>query len=54
MRKTAKTALLLSSIGLMIACENNKKTENTMTENTNADKGLSLAEMDTTCVRKMI
>ena len=27
---------------------NNKKTENTMSENTNVDKGIALAEMDTT------
>ena len=48
MRKTTKTVLLLSSMGLMIACGNNKKTENTMSENTNVDKGIVLAEMDTT------
>ena len=48
MRKTTKTVLLLSSMGLMIACGNNKKTENTMSENTNVDKGIALAEMDTT------
>ena len=48
MRKTVKTALLFSSVGLMVACGgNNKKSENAMTDK-NADKGLSLAEMDTT------
>ena len=48
MRKTVKTALLFSSAALIVACgENNKKSENAMTDK-NADKGLSLAEMDTT------
>ena len=48
MRKTVKTALLFSSVGLIVACGgNNKKSENAMTDK-NADKGLSLAEMDTT------
>lgn len=48
MRKTVKTALLFSSAALIIACGgNNKKSENAMTDK-NADKGLSLAEMDTT------
>ncbi|WP_455149059.1 M13 family metallopeptidase [Capnocytophaga sp.] len=48
MRKTVKTALLFSSATLIIACGgNNKKSENAMTDK-NADKGLSLAEMDTT------
>ena len=41
--------LLFSSASLLIACGgNNKKSENTMTDSKNADKGLSLAEMDTT------
>jgi metallopeptidase len=48
MRKTVKTALLFSSAALIVACGgNNKKSENAMTDK-NADKGLSLAEMDTT------
>ena len=48
MRKTVKTALLFSSAVLIVACGgNNKKSENAMTDK-NADKGLSLAEMDTT------
>ena len=48
MRKTVKTALLFSSVALIVACGgNNKKSENAMTDK-NADKGLSLAEMDTT------
>ena len=48
MRKTVKTALLFSSVGLMVACGgNNKKSENVMTDK-NADKGIALAEMDTT------
>ena len=48
MRKTVKTALLFSSAALIVACGgNNKKSENAMTDR-NADKGLSLAEMDTT------
>ena len=48
MRKTLKTALLFSSAALIVACGgNNKKSENAMTDK-NADKGLSLAEMDTT------
>ena len=48
MRKTVKTALLFSSVGLMVACGgNNKKSENAMTDK-NADKGIALAEMDTT------
>jgi len=48
MRKTVKTALLFSSAALIVACGgNNKKTENAMIDK-NADKGLSLAEMDTT------
>ena len=48
MRKTVKTALLFSSEALIVACGgNNKKSENAMTDK-NADKGLSLAEMDTT------
>ena len=47
MRKTVKTALLFSSAALIVACGgNNKKSENAMTDK-NADKGLSLAEMDT-------
>ena len=48
MRKTVKTALLFSSAALIVACGgNNKKSENAMTDK-NADKWLSLAEMDTT------
>ena len=48
MRKTVKTVLLFSSAALIVACGgNNKKSENAMTDK-NADKGLSLAEMDTT------
>ena len=48
MRKTVKTALLFSSAALIVACGgNNKKSENAMTDK-NADKGLSLAELDTT------
>jgi len=48
MRKTVKTALLFSSAALIVACGgNNKKSENAMIDK-NADKGLSLAEMDTT------
>ena len=48
MRKTVKTALLFSLAALIVACGgNNKKSENVMTDK-NADKGLSLAEMDTT------
>ena len=48
MRKTVKTALLFSSAALIVACGgDNKKSENAMTDK-NADKGLSLAEMDTT------
>ena len=48
MRKTVKTALLFSSAALIVACGgNNKKSENAMTDK-DADKGLSLAEMDTT------
>ena len=48
MIKTVKTALLFSSAALIVACGgNNKKSENAMTDK-NADKGLSLAEMDTT------
>ena len=48
MRKKVKTALLFSSAALIVACGgNNKKSENAMTDK-NADKGLSLAEMDTT------
>ena len=48
MRKTVKTALLFSSAALIVACGgNNKKSENAMTDK-NADKGLSLAERDTT------
>ena len=48
MRKTVKTALLFSSAALIVACGgNNKKSENAMTDK-NADKGIALAEMDTT------
>ena len=49
MRKTVKNTLLFSSVLLMVSCGgNNKKPENTMTENANADKGIVLADMDTT------
>ena len=49
MRKIVRQMLLFSSASLLIACGgNNKKSENTMTDSKNADKGLSLAEMDTT------
>ena len=49
MRKIVRQMLLFSSASLLIACGgNNKKSENTMTNSKNADKGLSLAEMDTT------
>ncbi|VDG80779.1 Neutral endopeptidase [Capnocytophaga ochracea] len=48
MRKTVKTALLFSSAALIVACGgNNKKSENAMIDK-NADKGIALAEMDTT------
>ena len=48
MRKTVKTALLFSSAALVVACGgNNTKSENAMTDK-NADKGIALAEMDTT------
>ena len=48
MRKTVKTALLFSSVALIVACGgNNKKSENVMIDK-NADKGIVLAEMDTT------